>query len=80
MILSDGRIGNSHWSVPGHDGSHGYGGKCFPKDINAFIDFIEKLGIDPAMLKASWKKNLEVREVHDWKDIAGAVSKREKDD
>jgi nucleotide sugar dehydrogenase len=73
-FVSDGRIGNSHLDVPGHDGSLGYGGKCFPKDINAFIGLFEELGIEPDLLRASWKKNLEVRKERDWADIKGAVS------
>ncbi len=73
-FVSDGRIGNSHLDVPGHDGSLGYGGKCFPKDINAFIGLFEELGIEPNLLRASWKKNLEVRKERDWADIKGAVS------
>jgi len=73
-FVSDGRIGNSHLDVPGHDGSLGYGGKCFPKDINAFIGLFEDLGIEPNLLRASWKKNLEVRKERDWADIKGAVS------
>ena len=36
-FASDGRVGDSHLNVPGHDGQLGYGGKCFPKDVNAFI-------------------------------------------
>jgi len=74
-LMSDGRVGNSHINVPGHDGSHGFGGKCFPKDINALIYKAEELGIEPLVLKAVWKKNLEVREIHDWLDIPGAVTK-----
>jgi len=74
MTLADGRIGNSHWTIPGHDGSKGFGGKCFPKDLNALIGCAEKLGIDPVVMKATWEKNMEVREVHDWLDIKGAVS------
>jgi UDPglucose 6-dehydrogenase len=74
-FITDGRIGNSHLDVPGHDGSYGFGGKCFPKDINAFISFFESLGINPSVMKAAWKKNLEVRKNHDWKKIEGAVSK-----
>ena len=36
-ILASGYI-NSMWSsVPGHDKKFGYGGKCFPKDVEAFI-------------------------------------------
>ena len=77
-FTSDGRIGNSHLDVPGHDGKRGFGGKCFPKDLNAFIDLFENVGIDPTVMKAAWKKNLEVRQEYDWKDIKGAVTKKER--
>lgn len=73
-VMSDGRIGNSHTDVPGHDGSRGFGGKCFPKDINAFINFFKDIGVQPTILEAAWQKNLEVRENHDWNQIPGAVS------
>ena len=73
-FVSDGRIGNSHLDVPGHDGSPGFGGKCFPKDINAFIHLFQDLGVDPKIMKATWEKNLEVRSDHDWAEIEGAVS------
>jgi len=75
-FVSDGRIGNSHLDVPGHDGQLGFGGKCFPKDINAIIKKSEQLGIDPKVLKAAWEKNLEVRKDLDWHRIEGAVSKK----
>ena len=35
MLLS-GYINDTHTQVPGPDGKFGYGGKCFPKDVNAF--------------------------------------------
>ena len=73
-FISDGRIGNSHLQVPGHDGDMGFGGKCFPKDLNALIFYCEENGVDPVLLKAAWKKNMEVRSDLDWKEIAGAVS------
>ena len=38
-VVADSRIGNSHWRVPGQDGKRGYGGACFPKDLNGFIGF-----------------------------------------
>lgn len=75
----DKRLGDSHWSVPGPDGSRGYGGHCFPKDINAMIDVAKKNGVDPKVLSASWEKNLEVRssQDRDWEKMSGrAVSKR----
>ena len=77
-FISDGRIGNSHLDVPGHDGRHGFGGKCFPKDLNAFIHLFEKNNVDPLVMTAAWEKNLEVREEFDWKDIKGAVSEEKK--
>lgn len=73
-FVSDGRIGNSHLDVPGHDGSLGFGGKCFPKDLNAFINLFESIEIDPTVMRAVWDKNLEVRKNHDWEEIEGAVS------
>ena len=75
-FLLDGRIGNSHLDVPGHDGYRGFGGKCFPKDINAFINFFKDRGLDPCILESAWQKNTEVREKADWEDIAGAVTKK----
>ena len=74
-FISDGRIGNSHIDVPGHDGNLGFGGKCFPKDINAMISKSLELGINPTVMIAAWEKNLEVRDDLDWLRIKGAVSK-----
>lgn len=31
-VMNDGRIGRSHFQVPGPDGKPGWGGACFPKD------------------------------------------------
>ena len=73
-FITDGRIGNSHIDVPGHDGNLGFGGKCFPKDINAMIVRCEELGIDPKVMKAAWEKNIEVREDLDWLSIEGATN------
>ena len=76
-FILDGRIGNSHLDVPGHDGDFGFGGKCFPKDINAMIKRSEELGINPTVLKGAWQKNIEVRKNLNWYDIPGAVTKME---
>jgi len=77
LALLDTRIGQSHLKVPGPDGFYGFGGKCFAKDLNAFISFSAANNINPDVLKAVWKKNLEVRKEHDWLHIEGAVSKGE---
>ena len=76
-FISDGRIGNSHIDVPGHDGDLGFGGKCFPKDLNALIKRAEELGVNPSVMKGAWRKNQEVRTDLDWYDIEGAVSKKD---
>ena len=73
-VMSDGRIGISHYQVPGHDGDMGFGGTCFPKDINAFIETFEKENIDPVILKAAWNRNLLVRKNKDWEKSKSAVS------
>lgn len=70
-FVSDPRIGNSHTNVPGHDGKLGFGGTCFPKDINALITMGKELGVDMNTLEAAWKTNLEVRPEQDWKNLVG---------
>ena len=74
-FVSDNRIGDSHLDVPGPDGKLGFGGACFPKDLNAFIHFAKDNDINMNILEAAWKTNLEVRPEEDWKDLKGrAVS------
>ena len=34
-VLASTYINDVHTMVPGPDGKFGYGGKCFPKDVNA---------------------------------------------
>ena len=70
-FVSDGRIGHSHLGVPGHDGKFGFGGSCFPKDIQALINFGESSGVDMKVLRGAWEKNLEVRPEQDWKELKG---------
>jgi UDPglucose 6-dehydrogenase len=75
-FLTDGRIGNSHVDVPGHDGQLGFGGKCFPKDVNAMISFAKSIDVEPTMLTATWLKNTEVRDDKNWERIPGAVTSK----
>ena len=70
-FVADGRIGHTHLNVPGHDGKFGFGGSCFPKDIQAMIDFADKFGVNSSVLKGAWEKNLEVRPEQDWKELKG---------
>ena len=77
-FVSDQRIGDSHLNVPGPDGKLGFGGTCFPKDINAFISFAKKNNVNMNVLEAAWKTNLEVRPERDWEKLKGrAVSDEE---
>ena len=42
-ILLSGYINDTHTQVPGPDGRYGYGGKCFPKDVNALAELTKGL-------------------------------------
>ena len=64
--IYDERIGKSHLNVPGPDGDFGYGGHCFPKDVNALKTLAWRLGCSPRMLEATDSKNNEVRTNRDW--------------
>jgi UDPglucose 6-dehydrogenase len=77
-MLSSGWINPMHTLVPGTDGNYGFGGKCFPKDLNAFINYFEDCGMEPLVMKASWRKNLQVRKNKDWMRIDGAYSNKNK--
>jgi len=78
-VENDSRLGESHWQVPGpmiaDDGSgrylKGFGGSCFPKDINGLMAFARSKGIDPKVMRAVWEKNLEVRPECDWEKLKG---------
>lgn len=65
-VTSDSRIGSSHTQVPGFDNDRGFGGTCFPKDLNSLIVQMESNGIDADMLKSVWSYNQQIRTVTDW--------------
>lgn len=44
-ILLSGYINAPHTQVPGPDGKFGYGGKCFPKDVNSFANMCKDLPV-----------------------------------
>ena len=75
--IYDDRLGKTHWSVPGPDGKLGFGGSCFPKDINALIHCASELGLDTQLIKSVWNLNLKVRPEKDWEELKGrAVTKK----
>ena len=57
----DPRMGNSHMSVPGHDGKEGFGGACLPKDSYAFLKYFQEKGLDFSVLKAAINVNNTIR-------------------
>ena len=67
----DERLGKSHWAVPGPDGKLGFGGSCFPKDINALIDLCYKNEIKANTLFGAWETNTKVRPERDWEELKG---------
>ena len=75
--LFDQRIGRSHLAVPGPDGDFGYGGHCFPKDIDAIIYIARFLGLEPDILEATKQKNNKVRNNRDWENMEGRAISHE---
>ncbi len=71
----DERLGDSHWSVPGPDGKKGFGGSCFPKDLNAILQLCNSNNVDCSTMSSAWETNLRVRPEKDWESLKGrAVS------
>ena len=73
IILLDERIGRNI-TVPGWDGDFGFGGKCFPKDLNALIHLARENHYRAYLLEEVWRLNEKVRKNKDWLKIPGAVS------
>jgi UDPglucose 6-dehydrogenase len=71
MLVADHRIHDSHLDVTS---LRGFGGKCFPKDIQSLIALGQEMKSDMALLDAVWKKNLRIRKVRDWEEIPFAVT------
>jgi UDPglucose 6-dehydrogenase len=65
-VTSDSRIGKSHTQVPVIDNDRGFGGTCFPKDLNSLINQMEAHGIDAGMLQSVWSYNQQIRTVINW--------------
>ena len=65
-ITTDPRIGKSHTQVPGIDKDRGFGGTCFPKDLNSLIHQMESHDINADMLTEVWLYNESIRKVIDW--------------
>jgi UDPglucose 6-dehydrogenase len=80
MWLADGRIGNSHTDVPGHDGLRGYGGMCFPKDMAALVNWARDNFLDLEVCEAAERVNEKLRPEKDWLQIEGVSSRYRKEE
>ena len=72
-ICLDSRMGKN-LDVPGPDGDFGFGGKCFPKDLNALIYLARENNYRPYLFEEIWRSNRNVRTDNDWENIPGATS------
>ena len=75
-VVSDHRIGDSHNKIPGPDGDCGFGGTCFPKDINSLVHQMNELSLNTDILSSAWNTNLRVRKNQDWLSESSAVSNK----
>ena len=80
IAVMDNRIGESHTKVPGHDNKFGFGGTCFPKDMNNLNYEMINSGLFPYIINASLKRNENIDRIEkDWEDDEGrAIIKNKK--
>lgn len=55
--LAVGQIGKGHTAVPGPDGEQGYGGMCFPKDMNAIAELCEQSEVHAETIRGAIEGN-----------------------
>ena len=60
LWLLDGRVNRMHTAV--FKDKRGFGGKCFPKDINGIVNAVESAGYHPELLKEVIKSNARIRD------------------
>ena len=72
LAANDDRILHSHTKVPGHDGSKGFGGTCFPKDTSSLRHEMHNSGMKPYVMNAIIERNETIdRPEKDWKNNKG---------
>lgn len=69
LACLDHRIGLGHTIVPGPDGELGFGGHCFPKDINSLRAVARELETGEKLFTAMIERNDELRKKRDWEDM-----------
>ena len=71
MTSFDTRIGMTHMDVPGHDGKRGYGGTCFPKDMNSLLNQMSKVMASYIISSAVARNEVVDRPEKDWRSNVG---------
>jgi UDPglucose 6-dehydrogenase len=71
LAVLDPRISTSHLKVPGPDGRRGFGGSCFPKDVNSIRHVCKELGTGERLFTAVVERNDEFRPERDWLELKG---------
>ena len=61
LMLNNEWINPMHTTIPGPDGNISYGGKCFPKDIEALRQVFEKMEVSHKVIDAVISENKEMR-------------------
>ncbi|MDP2703732.1 MAG: hypothetical protein Q8P01_00670 [bacterium] len=59
-VAHDPRIGASHWDVNA-DGYRGFGGACFPKDVQALLQKAKELGVRLDVIRQAHEANKRYR-------------------
>lgn len=62
LWLLDGRAERMHTAV--FPDKRGFGGKCFPKDVNGIVKFAEEKGYEPKLLKQVLNSNSEFQDLN----------------
>jgi nucleotide sugar dehydrogenase len=72
ITCQDDRILHSHSMVPGPDSKKGFGGTCFPKDMNSLNYEMKKENIESFIIKSAIERNDKIdRKKKDWKNNKG---------
>lgn len=72
VAAEDARICKSHTAVPGHDGRFGFGGTCFPKDINSLRSQMREVDVQHCVIDAVIHRNENIdRCEKDWMHDVG---------
>lgn len=74
LLLLDDRIGKTHLNVPGYNNNRGFGGTCFPKDMNELYDCYQSNNIKSYILQSTLYRNECVDNPHrEWLNDKGRV-------